>query len=147
MDNKNIILLDLGNLIREMFRVFKKRIEEHVAQEDIITTEQFTVLHFINENENDVIQKDIAESLGKDKSSILRIIDALEKVELVRRVSDKNDRRKNFLMITKKGHSILNQYKKIGSEIMLQLQENIEPAEVKIFRDVLIKLKTNAEKI
>jgi len=145
MDNKNIILLDLGNLIRETFRVFNKRIEEQVAQEDIITTEHFTVLHLINEN--DVIQKDIAECLGKDKSSILRIIDALEKVELVRRVSDKNDRRKNFLMITKKGHAILNQYKKIGSEIMIQLQENIEPTEVKIFREVLIKLKTNAEKI
>ena len=145
MDNKNIILLDLGNLIRETFRVFNKRIEEQVAQEDIITTEHFTVLHLINEN--DVIQKDIAECLGKDKSSILRIIDALEKVELVRRVSDKNDRRKNFLMITKKGHSILNQYKKIGSEIMIQLQENIEPTEMKMFREVLIKLKTNAEKI
>ncbi len=147
MNNKNLILLDLGDLIREMFRVFKKRCKEHVADENIISTGQLTVLHFINENENDVIQKDIAECLGKDKSSILRNIDTLEKFDLVRRVSDKNDRRKNFLMITKKGNSILNQYKTIGSEILVELQENIDPSDVKIFREVLNKLKTNAEKI
>jgi MarR family transcriptional regulator, transcriptional regulator for hemolysin len=45
----------------------------------------------------------MADMIGKNKSTILRLINSLETKGLVRRVVDFKDRRKNYLMVTKKG--------------------------------------------
>jgi len=101
--------LPLGMIIvrmmNEMFRVLKKRTGERA--EIKLTIEQFGLLHAINMKNEDVIQQDMADIMGKDKSAIYRVIDSLEEKELVRRVVDKNDRRKNFLMVTKKGEAVI----------------------------------------
>ena len=101
MEKQNLALTEFGKLMREIFRVFKKRINMQNEEEIRITAEQFHLLNAINSKKEEVIQKDMAEIMGKDKSAILRLIDSLEEKELVRRVVDKNDRRKNYLMVTK----------------------------------------------
>ena len=121
--------LPLGMIIvrmmNEMFRVLKKRTGERA--EIKLTIEQFGLLHAINMKNEDVIQQDMADIMGKDKSAIYRVIDSLEEKELVRRVVDKNDRRKNFLMVTKKGEAVIDQYLEIEQktkEFMLAIDEH-----------------------
>ena len=72
MKNKNLALLEIGKLVRETFRVLKKRINEQNDDEIKLTNEQFGLLHLISIKEEDVIQKDMADCLGKDKSSVLQ---------------------------------------------------------------------------
>ncbi|NVN93965.1 MAG: MarR family transcriptional regulator [Bacteroidetes bacterium] len=105
------------------------------------------MLHLISIKEEDVIQKDMADCLGKDKSSVLRLIDSLEKKDLIRRVVDKKDRRKNYLMITKKGERVIKQIKEISFEMMKEMQEGISETELQIFRNVAGLLISNAEKL
>ena len=147
MKNKNLALLEIGKLVRETFRVLKKRINEQNDDEIKLTNEQFGLLHLISIKEEDVIQKDMADCLGKDKSSVLRLIDSLEKKDLIRRVVDKKDRRKNYLMITKKGERVIKQIKEISFEMMKELQEGISETELQIFRNVAGLLISNAEKL
>lgn len=89
----------------------------------------------------------MADCLGKDKSSVLRLIDSLEKKDLIRRVVDKKDRRKNYLMITKKGERVIKQIKEISFEMMKEMQEGISETELQIFRNVAGLLISNAEKL
>ena len=85
--------------------------------------------------------------MGKDKSAILRLIDTLEEIGLVRRVTDLNDRRKNCLMITKTGVRVLEQYMKIVYDVMADIQTGLTQSEIDTFYKVIIHLKNNAEKL
>lgn len=133
--------------MREVYRAFKKRSEEQVDQETRISPEQFGVLHSICVLEEDVIQQDLAEMMGKDKSAILRMIDNLEEKELVRRVSAVKDRRKNYLMVTKAGTRVIEQYKIIVAGLMKDIQEGLSPSQIDTFNQVISQIRVNAEKL
>jgi Transcriptional regulators len=133
----------IGSMMHEMFRVLKKRVNEQ--SEVALTIEQFGLLYLIHKVEQEAIQKDMAEIMGKDKSSILRMVDSLEKKELVRRVVDKDDRRKNRLMVTKKGEKTLEQWLKIEVELDNELIEGIDKSDLDSFYKVINHLEVKAE--
>jgi len=146
MEKQNIPLgMIVGRMMHMMFHVLKKRTSE---QADVkLTIEQFGLLHAISMKEDDVIQKDMAEIMGKDKSAILRLIDTLEKNELVRRVVDVNDRRKNYLMVTKRGERVIKQYLEIELTLTYELQLGLTEADLSAFYKVINHIKNNAEKL
>jgi MarR family transcriptional regulator for hemolysin len=124
----------LGKMMREIFRVLKKRFNELNDEEIKISIEQFGLLQAISLKEEDVIQKDMAEIMGKDKSAILRLIDSLEEKDLIRRVVDNKDRRKNYLMVTKIGYRVIKRYTVIVDELMLEIQQGLNKSDKDAFR-------------
>jgi len=145
MEKRNFSLMIVGKMIHEVFRVFKKRTGEQ--SEIKLTIEQFGLLHAINMKEEDVIQQDMADIMGKDKSAILRIIDSLEEKELIRRVVDTNDRRKNYLMVTKKGERTIEQYMSINFKLIEELQQGLALSDVNTFYKVVNHIKSKAEQL
>jgi DNA-binding MarR family transcriptional regulator len=137
--------MQIGNMMHSIFKVLKQRTSEQT--EEKLTIEQFGLLHTISEKEEEVILKDMACMLGKDKSAVLRQLDSLEEKGLVRRVPDKNDRRKNFLMITKKGEKVVDTFFEIGKQLTEELREGISPSEIETFYKVVDKIKANADKL
>jgi MarR family transcriptional regulator, transcriptional regulator for hemolysin len=135
----------VGRMMNEMFRVLKKRTNEIAKTK--LTIEQFGLLHAINFNNDEVIQQDMAEIMGKDKSSIYRTVDFLEEKGLVRRVVDKNDRRKNFLMITRKGEAVIEQYLEIEFKLINELKEGLCTSDIDTFYNVIKHIRNNAEKL
>jgi MarR family transcriptional regulator for hemolysin len=147
MENRNLSLMEIGIMMHEVFRVFKKRIAEQKDDEIKLSADQFGLLHAITTKEEDVIQKDMAEKMGKDKSAMLRLIDTLEEKGLVRRVNDLKDRRKNYLMVTKVGYRVKEQYMKIVYEIINEVQQGLTPSEIDTFHKVINHIKSNAVKL
>ena len=135
----------VGRMMQEVFRVLKKRTS--VQADTNLTIEQFALLHSINMKDDDVIQQDMANMMGKDKSAILRVIDSLEKKELVRRVVDTKDRRKKYLMVTKKAERVIKQGLEIEFELMKELQQGLTTSDINIFFKVVNHIKSNAEKL
>jgi len=148
MEKQNSPLeIELGHVILEdMFHAIRKRIKNQAEIQLKITREQFKLLHAISQNKKEVIQKDMADSIGKDKSTILRLIDSLEAKGLVRRVADTKDRRKNYLMVTKKGEEIIKQYERIIKVMIEELQQGLNESELNTFYKVAAHFKSNAEK-
>jgi len=137
MDQGKLSLTDVGRMLHEFLKVFRKRAEESMYEDIMITTEQLGLLHALSIKSEEVIQKDMAEMMGKDKSTILRLIDTLEERELVRRVTDLEDRRKNFLMVTKLGTRVLAHYTEISNTLMKELEEGLSQEELLIFQKVM----------
>ena len=148
MEKQNSPLeIELGHVILEdMFHAIRKRIKNQAEIQLKITREQFKLLHAISQNKKEVIQKDMADSIGKDKSTILRLIDSLETKGLVRRVADTKDRRKNYLMVTKKGEEIIKQYERIIKVMIEELQQGLNESELNTFYKVAAHFKSKAEK-
>jgi MarR family transcriptional regulator, transcriptional regulator for hemolysin len=138
--------ISVGNEIPDMFRAIKKCLKDLAETKLKITREQFQLLKAINEKGDEVIQKDMADIMGKDKSTILRLIDSLEEKELVRRVIVTKDRRKNYLMVTKKGEGVIKQYMKIYLKFINEIQQGLTETELKTFYKVVNHFKNKAEK-
>ncbi|MEN6452650.1 MAG: MarR family winged helix-turn-helix transcriptional regulator [Prolixibacteraceae bacterium] len=135
----------LRRLSSELFRIFKKRIREQVKIK--LTIDEYALLLAINEKGDNVIQKNMAEAMGKDQSVVLKLIDSLEKKKLVKRIIGLNDRRKNFLVITKKGEEVLEQYMKIELTLIDELHQDIPRSEIENFRKILLFIRNKAEKM
>ena len=133
----------IGSMMREMIRLLKTRISEEA---DIkLTMEQIGLMFAIYSTKEDVIQQDLACSMGKDKSAILRTLDTIETMELVKRVSDTTDRRKKYLILTKKGETVIEQCLEIELELTTKLQEGLSNEEITTFYKVVNHIKTNAK--
>jgi MarR family transcriptional regulator, transcriptional regulator for hemolysin len=146
MEDRNLpLIMEAGKMMREIIRVLKKRTGEQAIIK--LTIEEFILLNTIHSNEVDVIQKDMAYILGKDKSSILRLIDSLEDKNMVRRVVDVNDRRKNCLIVTKKGENGLSNYVEIGATLIQELKEGLTESEMTTFYKVVNQIRNNSEKL
>lgn len=67
-----------------------------------ITVDQWLTLNCLNDNP-DITQKELAETVFKDTASITRIIELLVKAKYLKRTIHKEDRRKSNLIITELG--------------------------------------------
>lgn len=135
--------MTVGGMMREVLRLLKKCTAEHT--EIKLTMEQLGLLLVIFSTEEEVIQQDLACSMGKDKSAILRTIDMLEDKELLKRVSDTTDRRKKYLMITKKGERVIEQYLEIELQLTSELQKGLSEEDMATFYKVVNHIKLNAK--
>jgi MarR family transcriptional regulator for hemolysin len=134
-------------ILEDMYHAIIKCLKNQAEIRLKITREQFKLLHAISQKKEEVIQKDMADMMGKDKSTILRLIDTLETKGLVRRVADTIDRRKNYLMVTKKGEELIKQYEKIFSAMFEELQQGLNESELNTFYRVAAHIKSRAENL
>jgi len=143
MEQDNLPLgMVVGQMMHEMLRVLKKR---DIEQAEIsLTIDQHAVLHILNTRKSDVILKEMACAMSKNKSAILRIINVLEEKELVRRAVDLKDRRKKYLMVTKKGEQIIEEFLKIEAKLRAELKEGLTNAEMNTFYNVVNHFKIKA---
>lgn len=144
MENQNkTLVMIVGGMMKEIFRVLKKRTAEQA--ETSLTIDQFGLLYSISKEKEEVIQKQMAEIMGKDKSAILRMIDCLESRDLVRRVVDPNDRRKNNLMVSKKGERTIEQWLNIERELNKELLDGLEQSDIDAFFRVIDYMRNKAK--
>ncbi|MEV0683848.1 MarR family transcriptional regulator [Nocardia sp. NPDC050378] len=86
------------------------------------------VLTFIGENA-DLTQKKVGESLGIDRSEVVRLIDALEGAGLVERTRDGKDRRKYRLRITDAGRKQCKRTDKLIAEATARVLARLDADE------------------
>lgn len=131
-----------------MLSVLGKAMRLILKQEGVpYSLEQLYTLNIVRNCKDIVVQQDLVEKLGKDKSVILRIVDSLEKEELIRRIVDVNDRRRNILEITYLGNQLLNKFQEVEIRVSEVLMKDITGEEIKVFYDVIEKMTANSEKM
>lgn len=107
-----------------------------------ITTEQWSVLACLWQKDK-VTQQTLCTLTSKDKPSMTRLIDKLEKANLVSRVSDHNDRRINLIHLTETGAELKFKATEIVDEIAKKTLENISMEELNTVRGALKKIMAN----
>lgn len=112
-----------------------------------ITPEQFTILVSLWSS-NGQCQHELATCQGKDRASITRLVDGMEKENLVVRIPSEKDRRIKLVYLTQKAKSLQNQLLEVVSKATLKAQLGITPQELETTKKVLtlmIKNMNNSE--
>jgi DNA-binding MarR family transcriptional regulator len=96
--SSNIVYL-CGEFAHRMHQMLTKSFKEHRI---LVTVEQFSVLALLFYQDG-INQQDISTMLGRDKTTITRVISIMERDELIKRITDKDDNRGKLIFLTKKG--------------------------------------------
>lgn len=107
-----------------------------------ITTEQWSVLACLWKTDG-VTQQDLCNLTSKDKPSMTRLIDKLERRKLVNRISSINDRRINLIQLTEAGINLEVKATDIVQSIVNKTLSNISDEELNTSRNVLKKIMAN----
>jgi len=104
-----------------------------------LTPEQFLLLDILW-NQGPMSQHAIANAMQKDKNSITKLLDALEKKELIIRKQDSSDRRSNKVILTEKAEQMKEETKKFGISMLDNMLEGIDEDELRQFLITLNKI-------
>lgn len=109
-----------------------------------ITPEQWTVLLYLWEKEG-VTQQTLCNATYKDKPSMTRLIDNMEKQHLVVRISDKNDRRNKLIHLTKTGKDLEAKARQINKKTLKEALAGLTIEDLQISQEVLKKIFANTK--
>ena len=109
-----------------------------------ISPEQWTILLSLWEKDG-ITQQDLCNATFKDKPSMTRLIDHMERQHLVVRISDKRDRRINLIHLTKTGRELEDKAFIIANKTMKEALEGIPLEDIKIAQEVLRKIFMNSK--
>lgn len=107
-----------------------------------LTPEQFLVMDTLWD-EGKMSQQQIANTILKDKNSVVKLIDGLEKKNLVKRVANSADRRQNLIELTPYAKEIQQGVTDIAMNAVDLIIKDIPKNEMYIFIKVLAKMAEN----
>jgi MarR family transcriptional regulator, transcriptional regulator for hemolysin len=106
----------------------------------------FYALTLIGSSEKEITQQELAEMLGSDKVSIVRVIDYLSQIGYVKRTVSQTDRRKNILTLTPKALQNLPRIKSTLEEVNDIALKGLTEEELKLFEMIIGKITQNLRK-
>ena len=107
-----------------------------------LTPEQFLLIDLLW-NQGPMSQLDIADQMQKDKNSITKLVDAIEKKGFVVWQQNPNDRRYNTIILTERAISLKDNAKTKGISILNKMLDGIPEEELYSFLETLDKLCSN----
>ena len=109
-----------------------------------VTCEQWSVLVNLWEK-NGQSQQDLAGTTCKGKTSMTRLIDNMEKHNLVVRVPSKSDKRQKLIYLTKKAQDLQGNLVAIVQQTLKDAQKNIDAKDVALCKKVLRQVYDNVK--
>jgi DNA-binding MarR family transcriptional regulator len=109
-----------------------------------ITVEQWSVLYYLWKQDG-MSQQDLCNATFRDKPSITRLVDNLEKQKLVKRIASKTDRRINEVFLTEKGRYIEQQTMVVANQTMNEALVGVPEKQIQVAKEVLQKVYDNLQ--
>ena len=138
---------------REVFSILTGKIASTInrallrafSQEDLhITTEQWSILSCLWK-EDKVTQSDLCDLTRKDKPSMTRLIDNLQRSKIVVRVPHATDRRVNLIHLTQYGASLREKVTAVVQSVVDKALKDVSESEIMVARTVLNKIIANLD--
>lgn len=101
-----------------------------------VTIEQWSVLYQLWKMDG-MSQQQLSDATFRDKPSITRLVDNMEKNKLVRRVGSKTDRRIKLIRLTAEGKRLEEKSMAIANKTLNEALEGVPKNKIEVAREVL----------
>ena len=129
----------LGSAHMAMFRHLSRLMRDEGLP---ITPRQFRVLTHLWEKDG-LQQSELATCTNRNRANVTRMIDILEKKEIVERKPAPQDRRVHRIYLTEKGKALREPTARCALQSIEDSLEGVSKEEVEICKKVLLKIKEN----
>jgi DNA-binding MarR family transcriptional regulator len=122
-----------------------KYFAKELSRNDInLTPEQYLVMDILWDAEV-MSQQAIADIIQKDKNSVTKFIDSLEKKGLVYRQVNKTDRRVNNIVVSEEGMKLKAKTTEVAIGMMRNVLKNIKEEDLMALDKVMNQIKENID--
>src|SRR5215213_11434760 len=94
-----------------------------------VTIEQWSVLYHLWKGDG-MSQQELCNATFRDKPSITRLVDNLEKLKLVKRVASKDDRRMNMIQLTSDALKLQEKTMALAEETLNEALAGVSPEHI-----------------
>jgi DNA-binding MarR family transcriptional regulator len=107
-----------------------------------ITRVQWIALFYLGKYDS-LNQYELGKKMKTKSSTVVRLVDRMEKQGYIIRKKDSEDRRLTFVELTPKGRDMREKLIPLGNEFHMQVKNGIDCEELKIFKKVLNQMIKN----
>ena len=143
MKAPNSLSSNIVYLCGEFSHVFHQMLTREFKENDIaVTVEQFSVLAMLFYRDG-LSQQEISDVLGRDKTTVARVISIMERDNMITRITNKNDNRGKLIYLTGKGRSIQQKAVGVSGKLYLRALGNLRESELKTAMKIMGAMTRN----
>lgn len=135
----NVVNFLLEQTVRQMRGYAQRQLD--ILQTGI-TVDQWVLLKIVEERKQ-ISQVELAQVSNKDTASITRILDLLQKKNLIQRIDDEHDRRKYMISLTGEGEAFVTRNLPFVNRIRSQIVQGLSQEEISALKGILDKIRYN----
>lgn len=114
-----------------------RRLQKKFNNSDLnLTIEQWSVLYHLWKQDG-ISQQELCNATFRDKPSITRLVDNLEKLGLVKRVASEKDRRINLVFLTRQALKLQDQTMALAEETLNEALDTVPADKIDVCKEVL----------
>jgi len=122
-----------------------RRLQKNFREQQVeITIEQWSILYHLWKKDG-VSQQQLCEASFRDKPSITRLVDNLEKLNMVVRVPNTDDRRINLIYLTPEARQLQDKLMGIAEQTLNEALESVSKEDIEISKSVLQRVYDNLQ--
>ncbi|MCG8564935.1 MAG: MarR family transcriptional regulator [Desulfobacterales bacterium] len=138
-----LIDASIGYLVGRTSRAIVKRLSKKFADAGFdISYEQWSILIHLYRQDG-LTQQELSRLAVKDKAAITRLLNSLEKKNVVLRVPDRADKRSNLVYLTHKAKELRSDLSGLVEEMLTEAEAGISPEEMEQCRRTLDRVFEN----
>ena len=129
-----------GRLVGAVYRKWRRSVDQHFKEMGLTDATRAPLLALYESRVPAVRQKDLAESLSLEKSSLVRILSQLREMGLVEWETAEEDRRAKSIRLTLQGRRLAARIVAKSMEIEASMLDGLTADELRITRHALEKI-------
>lgn len=144
---EQIIDSSIAYLVGRTSRSIIKRLSKKFSETDFdVSYEQWSILVHLYRTDGQT-QQELAKVAVKDKAAITRLINALERKNLVLRIPDRHDKRSRLIYLTNKAKNFKSGLIDTVKELLEEAQAGVSENEMQSCRKTLNKVFYNFDRL
>jgi len=135
-----------GFLITKIKQLHSRALAQCISDKgiDAFSGEQGKIL-FVLWQKDKVTQKELASETGLAKNTITVMLEKMEKNNLIRRITDENDKRKSLVILTDYAKSLKKSFDEISDEMLKKVYKGFSEEEIDKYEGYLHRIIRNLE--
>ena len=135
-----------GFLITKLKQLHSRALAQCISEQgiDAFSGEQGKIL-FVLWQKDKITQKELACETGLAKNTITVMLEKMEKNNLIRRITDENDKRKSLVILTDYAKSLKKSFDEISDEMLKKVYKGFSEEEIDKYEGYLHRIIRNLE--
>jgi len=142
----SFIHAEIGRLVTRLGRIWRRESDQALSDHGLSYATAIPLLVLSRQGEN-VRQGVLADELGIEGPSLVRLIDLLQAEGLVERREDPTDRRAKTLHLTKAGEAKVEETNRILRRVRASLLKDVAPEDLAITFETLQRIEQRASRL
>jgi len=133
-----------GPAIGEIARLWRTKLNERLRPLGLSQARWMVLLHLSRRGDG-VVQKSLAEWIGIEGPTLVRILDRMTEDGWIERRESSSDRRAKTVHLTQQANKVIKQINKVAAQLRGELLVNVDAKDLEVSIRVLQQIKQAAE--